>query len=105
MSNYSLNVWERLMKVNVTAPFAMTKYLLPLLQLSEHASILFTGSTVGIKGRAYWGAYAASKAALENMMQTLADELEDTSNIRVNSINPAQERQPNSTVKQQEYNS
>lgn len=91
-SNYSLAVWQRLMQVNVNAPFALTKYCLPLLQKSDHGSILFTGSSVGLKGRAYWGAYAASKAAIENMMETLADELEETSKIRVNSINPGSTR-------------
>ncbi|MFT6221787.1 MAG: NAD(P)-dependent dehydrogenase (short-subunit alcohol dehydrogenase family) [Candidatus Endobugula sp.] len=92
IGNYSLNVWEKLMAVNVTAPFALTKYLLPLLRLGDSASIIFTSSSVGIKGRAYWGAYAASKAALENLMQTLADELEDTCKIRVNSVNPGATR-------------
>lgn len=90
--NYSLKVWEKLMQVNVTAPFALTKHLLPLLEKSKHGSIVFTSSSVGLKGRAYWGAYAASKAAIENLMQTLADELEETSNIRVNSINPGATR-------------
>jgi len=92
IGSYSIAVWETLMKVNVTAPFALTKHLLPLLQLSEAASIIFTSSSVGLQGRAYWGAYAASKAALENLMQTLADELEDTSRIRVNSVNPGATR-------------
>lgn len=92
INTYRMDTWERLMRVNVNAPFALTKYCLPLLQKSDSASILFTGSSVGIQGRAYWGAYAASKAANENMMQTLADELKDTSNIRVNSINPGATR-------------
>ncbi len=92
INNYPLKVWEKLMKVNVNAPFAITKYLLPLLEKSDHGSVVFTSSTVGIKGRAYWGAYAASKAAIENLMQTLADELEETSHIRVNSINPGATR-------------
>lgn len=92
IASYSIKTWEKLMQVNVTAPFALSKYCLPLLQNSESASIIFTGSSVGLKGRAYWGAYAASKAAIENLMQTLADELVDTSSIRVNSINPGATR-------------
>lgn len=92
IGSYPMAIWEKLMKVNVTAPFALTKHLLPLLQRSEAASIIFTSSSVGLKGRAYWGAYAASKAALENLMQTLADELEETSKIRVNSVNPGATR-------------
>ncbi|MFT5421458.1 MAG: NAD(P)-dependent dehydrogenase (short-subunit alcohol dehydrogenase family) [Candidatus Endobugula sp.] len=92
ISHYPLAIWEKLMKVNVSAPFALTKHCLPLLQKSDAGSILFTSSSVGLKGRAYWGAYAASKAAIENLMETLADELEETSKIRVNSINPGATR-------------
>lgn len=92
LANYSLSDWHKLLQVNVTAPFLMTKALLPLLQKSTSASVVFTGSSVGIKGRAYWGAYSMSKAAMENMMQTWADELEGTSTIRMNSINPGATR-------------
>lgn len=88
ISNYSVNAWMRCMQVNVNAPFMMTQALLPLLERSENASILFTSSSVAYHGRSFWGGYAASKAAAENLMQTLADELQGTSNIRVNSINP-----------------
>jgi len=92
IASTSINSWEKVMQVNITAPFLLTKKCLPLLQKSERASIIFTGSSVGLKGRAYWGAYAVSKAANENLMQTLADELENTSNIKVNSINPGATR-------------
>ena len=92
IASYGVNNWQKLMQVNITAPFVLTKKCLPLLQQSEQASIIFTGSSVGLKGRAYWGAYAVSKAANENLMQVLADELENTSKIRVNSINPGATR-------------
>lgn len=89
---YPVDEWLKLMQVNVTAPFIMTKALLPLLQASDNASIVFTGSSVGLRGRAYWGAYAVSKAACENFMQTLADEIESSGTIRANSINPGATR-------------
>jgi NAD(P)-dependent dehydrogenase (short-subunit alcohol dehydrogenase family) len=92
IANYSVATWQQLMSVNVNAPFILTKKCLPLLQKSPQASILFTSSSVGLKGRAYWGAYAVSKAAIENLTQTLADELATTSNISVNSINPGATR-------------
>ena len=88
ISNYSVSAWLRCMQVNVNAPFMMTQALLPLLEKSESASVLFTSSSVAFKGRAYWGAYAASKAAAENLMQTLADEHDGISKIRFNSYNP-----------------
>lgn len=92
IAGYAPDIWKRVMQINVHAPFMLTQALMPLLETADHAAILFTGSSVGYRGRAYWGAYAASKAAAENMMQTLADELEETSRIRVNSINPGATR-------------
>ncbi len=92
VANYSPDVWLRLMQVNVNAPFMLTQAVMPLLEKAENASIVFTGSSVAYKGRAYWGAYAASKAAAENLMQTLADELEETTRIRANSVNPGATR-------------
>lgn len=80
--------WQQLMQVNVNAPFLLTRALMPLLRQATHASIVFTSSSVGRKGRAYWGAYAVSKFATEGMMEVLADELENTSNVRANSLNP-----------------
>lgn len=82
----------RVMQVNVNAMFMLTSTLLPLLKLSDDASVLFTSSSVGRKGRAYWGAYAVSKFATEGLMQTLADEIDGISNVRANSINPGATR-------------
>ena len=76
------------MQVNVNAQFLLTRCLLPLLQQAPGASIILTSSGVGRIGKAYWGAYAVSKFATEGFMQVLADELQNTSNIRVNSLNP-----------------
>lgn len=87
IANYPLIEWQKVLQVNVTACYLLTSALLPLLQKSADARILFTGSTVGNKGRAYWGAYSVSNAANENLMEILADELEST-NIRVNTIDP-----------------
>ena len=67
----------RVMHINVNATFMLTAALLPLLKLSQDASVVFTSSSVGRKGRAYWGAYGVSKFATEGLMQTLADEVEE----------------------------
>jgi NAD(P)-dependent dehydrogenase (short-subunit alcohol dehydrogenase family) len=84
----SWDSWSQVMQVNVNAAFLLSRYLLPLLQAAPLASVIFTSSGVGRTGRAYWGAYAVSKFATEGLMQVLADELENTSKIRVNSLNP-----------------
>ena len=85
---YPDNDWETLINVNLNAVFYLTKAAMPSLKRSEDARLLFISSSVGRKCRAYWGGYGVSKFALEGLMQTLADELTSTSNIRVNSLNP-----------------
>ena len=82
----------RVMQVNVNAMFMLTSTLLPLLKLSADASVVFTSSSVGRKGRAYWGAYAVSKFATEGLMQVLADEIDGIASVRANSVNPGATR-------------
>ena len=79
--------FAKVMQINVNAMFMLNSAMLPLLRLAPDASVIFTSSSVGRKGRAYWGAYAVSKFATEGLMQVMADELDDT-NIRANSLNP-----------------
>lgn len=88
IEQYPDETWNQVMQVNVTAAFLLSKAMIPLMRRSDSASMIFTSSSVGRKGRAHWGAYAVSKFATEGLMQTLADELENTSKIRVNSLNP-----------------
>ncbi|HCS27697.1 MAG TPA: YciK family oxidoreductase [Spongiibacteraceae bacterium] len=84
----SIESWNEVMQINLNSNFMLTKALLPLLAIPETASLIFTSSSVGRTGRAFWGAYAVSKFATEGLVQVLADELTNTSNIRVNSLNP-----------------
>jgi len=79
--------WQNVFQVNVTSQFLMTRALLPSLKKATNSSVIFTTSSVGLKGRAYWGPYAISKFATQGMMQILADEYENSS-IRFNCINP-----------------
>lgn len=88
IEHYPAHDWATLMQVNVHAQYLLTRELIPLLRASDDASIIFTSSGVGRKGRAYWGAYAVTKFATEGLMEVLADELSETTNIRVNSLNP-----------------
>ena len=79
--------FDDVMQVNVKAQLLLTQAILPLIKQSPDGRIIFTSSTVGHNGRAFWGTYAISKFATEGMMQVLADELSDTS-VNVNAINP-----------------
>jgi len=88
MQLYDSQAWYKVMQVNLYAPFLINQSCLPLLNESDDSRILFVSDACGHQGSAYWGAYGASKAGLENMMQTLADELESNTPIKVNSIDP-----------------
>ena len=92
IEHYDVVTWLKVMHVNVNAAFILTRTLLPLLRASEDASVVFVTSGVSAQGRAYWGAYAASKFAVEGLMQVLADETDTVTNIRANSINPGRMR-------------
>ncbi|WP_321351544.1 YciK family oxidoreductase [Halopseudomonas oceani] len=92
LDSVKTEAWMRVMQVNVNAPFLLTKTMMPLLRAASDASVVLLSSSVGRKGRAYWGPYAISKFAVEGMMQVLADEQDGTSNIRVNSLNPGATR-------------
>lgn len=80
-------IWDEVIKVNLTAQFLMTQALIPVLLKAEHPSLVFTSSGVGRKGRAFWGPYSVSKFGTEGMMQLIADEYDGTI-LRCNAINP-----------------
>lgn len=92
IEQYDVPTWCKVMHVNVTAAFALTQVLLPALKKSTEASVIFTSSAVGRHGRAYWGAYAVSKFALEGLSQVLSSELQDITAVRVNTLNPGRVR-------------
>lgn len=91
IEHYDVTLWQRVLHVNLTAAFILTRVCLPLLRQSDDASVVFTSSGVGRQGRAYWGAYAVSKFGVEGLSQVLAEELAKT-RIRVNCINPGATR-------------
>lgn len=88
LSSYTPTDWVKTLHTNLTAPFLLTQALIPLLMKADNASIIFTTDRVGQNPNAYWGAYGVSKAGIDNLMVTLAEELDNTTNIRVNSIEP-----------------
>ncbi len=92
IEHHDVGDWQRVLHVNLTAPFILCRCLLPLLMKSPDASVIFTSSGVGRRGKAYWGAYAVSKFGVEGLSQVLADELGNKPNIRVNVINPGATR-------------
>lgn len=92
IEQYPFDEWMQVFHVNVHSAYLITQALLPLLRKAPDASIVFTSSGVGRRGRANWGAYSLSKFATEGLTQVLADELAEVRTIRVNSLNPGATR-------------
>ena len=85
---YDVDMFAQVMKVNFTSTFMLTQALLPLLKDAPHGSIVFTSSSVGTHPRAFWGAYALSKQAVEGMSDIFTQETQNTTNLRFNCVNP-----------------
>ncbi|RKG30083.1 YciK family oxidoreductase [Acinetobacter tianfuensis] len=91
LAHYPADVWDDVMAVNLRAPFVLTQELLPLLQKSDNASVVFASSGVGREARENWGAYSVSKIAIE-AVSTLFSKENAHPNIRFNCINPGATR-------------
>jgi NAD(P)-dependent dehydrogenase (short-subunit alcohol dehydrogenase family) len=88
IASYETKAWGDALNVNLNAPFLLTRVLLPVLQKSQHASIVFTSDSAAQQAHAYVGAYGVSKVGLEALAQILAKELENSGKIRVNTLLP-----------------
>ena len=80
-------VWDEVFAVNVTANWRLIRSLDPLLRAADAGRAVFVTSGITYRARAYWGPYAASKAALEMLVRVYAEETAKT-NVRVNLFNP-----------------
>ena len=87
LAEWTVEDWDRSMAVNLRGPFLLAQAAAPHLTRSSNASIVFTASTGAFRGHAGMPAYAASKAAIVNLVRALADEL-SPSGIRVNAVCP-----------------
>ena len=88
IEDYDISMWVQTLHVNLTAQFILVKTLLPVLHLSNKASVIFTSSGVGKVGKAFWGAYSVSKFGIEGLSQILSNEHSNDKSIRFNCINP-----------------
>ncbi len=87
LSHVEPKAWDDVMAVNITANWQLIRCMEPLLVQSDAGRAVFLSSSAAWKGRAYWGPYAVSKAALNAMVQTWAAE-NMTTNLRVNLFTP-----------------
>jgi len=91
ITNYPLDAWNEVVRINLTGQFLIIRAVLPIMLGRRKGSIINVTSGVGRRGKARWGAYAVSKAGLECLTQVLADEVSEAG-LRVNSVNPAATR-------------
>ena len=82
----------KLFTLNVIAQQAMIAAFEPLLRRAAAGKLIALTSSVARTPRAYWGAYAASKAALENLVTTYGEEMKNISNIRTAIVDPGATR-------------
>lgn len=80
--------WEQCLHINLNTPFILTQVLLPVLQQSQQASIVFTSDSKVRTGKAFSSAYGVAKIGLEGLASILADELQSAGKVRVNTLVP-----------------
>lgn len=88
LHSLSLKEWASVMQVNLYSPYLLTRTCLPLLGQADAASVVFTSDSTGRRGRAFWGAYAIAYGGVERMSEIWADELENNTSIRFNTLDP-----------------
>ena len=91
LAHVDVKDWNRLIAVNVTANWRLIRSLDPLLRASGAGRVLFVTSSVAHQARPFWGAYAASKAALDSLARTYAAETAE-SGVTVMIANPGRTR-------------
>ncbi|WP_157315282.1 SDR family NAD(P)-dependent oxidoreductase [Chitinibacter sp. GC72] len=89
-----LDEWVDMFRVNVAAPFAMTRTLLPLLQAAPDAAVLVIGESHAFEPKAYWGGFSVTKAGQHNWVQIAASEWDKFANLRINHLVPGPIQSP-----------
>ena len=88
LDNQRLEEWMSSMRVNLVAPFALTRACTYLLRAAPDASVILTSATYALEPAAYWGHHAVSKSALTALAKIQADEWESYPNLRINVLVP-----------------
>lgn len=94
LEDQTLEQWLQILRVNLAAPFALTRACLPLLKAAPDASILMTSETHGHVPAAFWGGFAVAKSGIETLVKIWAQELEIHPNLRINAVVPGPVQSP-----------
>jgi NAD(P)-dependent dehydrogenase (short-subunit alcohol dehydrogenase family) len=98
VEHQSFDAWLKVLRIDVAAALGLTRAVMPLLDAAPDAAVIFTLDSRGEEPRAYWGAYAAAKAAVSAFASVLADEWEGRAHLRVNAVVPGPIRSPLRTL-------
>ncbi|MFZ3323583.1 MAG: SDR family NAD(P)-dependent oxidoreductase [Usitatibacter sp.] len=88
LANQTFEQWMTLLRVNLAAPFAITRACLPLLAAAPDSSVVFAGETHGAHPLAYWGGFSVSKSGLSVLATIWSEELEHKGKPRFNVFVP-----------------
>jgi NAD(P)-dependent dehydrogenase (short-subunit alcohol dehydrogenase family) len=91
LGHVTAEAWDDVLRINLTANWRLIRTLDPLLRRSDAGRATFVSSGAAVRPRAYWGPYAVSKAGLEALVRTYADEVASTA-VRANIVNPGPTR-------------
>lgn len=94
LEDQPLEQWLQLLRVNLAAPFALTRACLPLLKKSPDAAIVMTSETHGHAPAAFWGGFAVAKGGVETLVNIWSQELDIHPNLRINAIIPGPVQSP-----------
>lgn len=86
LQQYSMDMLNKTLMVNLSAPYMLTRCCLDLLREADDACVIFTSTDVARQGKAYWGGYSISGYAMEGLAQIWADELETNTPVRINTL-------------------
>ena len=92
IEDYEEDIWKEVFNINLHSAFIISKEILPALKAAPNGRIIFTSSGVAEVGKAFWGAYSASKFAVKGLAEILRDELYTTSNVKVFNYDPGKTR-------------
>lgn len=94
LTDQTLEQWLYFLRINLAAPFALTRACLPLLLASPDASVIMTSETHGHTPSPFWGGFAVSKAGLEFLVKMWTLELDSTAKLRINALIPGPVQAP-----------
>jgi NAD(P)-dependent dehydrogenase (short-subunit alcohol dehydrogenase family) len=94
LAQEKLDDWMLSLRVNLAAPFALTRACLPLLRRGNEASVIFTSESHGRHPAPYWGGFAVAKSGLEAMVNIWTEELTGSPNVRMNVVVPGAMQSP-----------